>query len=449
MAEPNYDLTRSVCKYLDRHLAFPLLEFLEMNESGLSPYDRESVVAAKLDLLLNTNMIDFAVDIYREVHNTDTPPDDLMDRRNEVLMVLGGLQDVCSPFLVIFEDEAKLAELQEENLFNMQHLETLGITDETLEYLYDYSKFQFDCGNYSATSEYLAVYRLLQTKNPEREFAALWGKLAADILMQSWDSAAEGLNQLKDEIESRSKQDDFNPLQSLQQRTWLIHWGLFVFFNHPTGKSLIIEILFQDKYLHTIQTNCPHILRYLTVAVLVNKKRRNVLKDLVRVIQQEQYSYQDPITEFVEALYVNFDFEGAQNMLQKCEDTIKGDFFLVGCLDEFVESARLTVFEIYCRIHKCIDIDMLAGKLNMDRESAERWIVNLIRTARLDAKIDSQANQVLMGVRIPSIHEQVVESTKGLIVRSNNLIQFLNRGVVGQEGGYRPHWRGGKQDRRQ
>jgi translation initiation factor 3 subunit E len=33
---------------------------------------------------------------------------------------------------------------------------------------------------------------------------------------------------------------------------------------------------------------------------------------------------------------------------------------------------------------------MLAEKLNMSEEEAERWIVNLIRNARLDAKIDSK-----------------------------------------------------------
>ena len=35
-------------------------------------------------------------------------------------------------------------------------------------------------------------------------------------------------------------------------------------------------------------------------------------------------------------------------------------------------------------------ISMLADKLNMNPEDAERWIVNLIRNARLDAKIDSK-----------------------------------------------------------
>ena len=38
---------------------------------------------------------------------------------------------------------------------------------------------------------------------------------------------------------------------------------------------------------------------------------------------------------------------------------------------------------------------MLADKLNMTPEEAERWSVNLIRNARLDAKIDSKLVSVI------------------------------------------------------
>jgi translation initiation factor 3 subunit E len=64
--------------------------------------------------------------------------------------------------------------------------------------------------------------------------------------------------------------------------------------------------------MNAIQTNAHHLLRYLAVAVVINKRRRNMLKDLVRVIQQESYTYSDPITEFLECLFVRYDFEGAQ-----------------------------------------------------------------------------------------------------------------------------------------
>ena len=55
-----------------------------------------------------------------------------------------------------------------------------------------------------------------------------------------------------------------------------------------------------------------------------------------------------------------------------------------------MENARLLVFETYCRIHQCIDLQMLADKLGMDKQAAETWVVNLIRNARLNAKIDSK-----------------------------------------------------------
>lgn len=45
------------------------------------------------------------------------------------------------------------------------------------------------------------------------------------------------------------------------------------------------------SYLNAIQTMCPHILRYLATAVIINRSRRSALKDLVKVIQQESYTY--------------------------------------------------------------------------------------------------------------------------------------------------------------
>merc|ERR1712241_975336 len=100
---------------------------------------------------------------------------------------------------------------------------------------------------------------------------------------QNWDGALDDVNRLKEMIDA----DHYSqPNQLLQQRTWLIHWSLFVFFNHVKGRDLLIDMfLYQPAYLNAIQTTCPHILRYLTTAVITNKRRKKILKDLVRVIQ--------------------------------------------------------------------------------------------------------------------------------------------------------------------
>ena len=76
------------------------------------------------------------------------------------------------------------------------------IGEEDIEALYHYAKFQFECGNYTGASEFLRYYRSLCT-SAERSVSALWGKFAADILMQEWDEAQEDMTRLKELIDSK------------------------------------------------------------------------------------------------------------------------------------------------------------------------------------------------------------------------------------------------------
>ena len=65
MAE--YDLTKTIIPYLDRHLVFPLLTHL--HESGL--FAQDQVVAAQYELAKGTNMVDYIVSLY-ELLNPDS-----------------------------------------------------------------------------------------------------------------------------------------------------------------------------------------------------------------------------------------------------------------------------------------------------------------------------------------------------------------------------------------
>ena len=76
------------------------------------------------------------------------------------------------------------------------------------------------------------------------------------------------------------------------------------------------------RFLNAIQTNAQHLVRYLAVAAVVNKRRRNVMKDLMRLIEQESYQVSDPVTDFLQCLFTNYDFDGAQEKLQECEQVL-------------------------------------------------------------------------------------------------------------------------------
>ena len=99
------------------------------------------------------------------------------------------------------------------------------------------------------------------------------------------------------------------------------------------------------------------------------------------------------------------------------------------------------VFENYCRIHNKIDLEVLGQKLAMNQDDAERWIVDLIHNALLDAKIDSEEGCVVMGnmsgagsggyEASSSVYEKVMERTRDLNLRSAALAQNL-KNVVGE-----------------
>ena len=75
-----FDLTAQLGTYLDRHLVFPLLEFLQVQ----GVYPEAEILQAKIDLLQKTNMVDFAMDIHASLHG-DAPCPELVERRAVVV----------------------------------------------------------------------------------------------------------------------------------------------------------------------------------------------------------------------------------------------------------------------------------------------------------------------------------------------------------------------------
>jgi len=257
----------------------------------------------------------------------------------------------------------------------------------------------------------------------------MWGKLASEILTLNWDQAVEDIQALRDAIEARVTSP---ALALMQQRCWLMHWALFILGNHVNGRQVVADLFFNDRYLNALQTNAPHLLRYLAVAVVTSPRLRGRLKELVRVIGVERANYSDPITRFLEALYTDCNFEDAQQLLQECAIVLDNDFFLSNCASggftqDFMKHARLYIFETYCRIHERIDLGMLAQKLGMEQIAAEKWIVKMVSDAQLNAKIDSQSGHVILGVQPPDVYQQVIEKTKGLSFRSYVLAQNIEK----------------------
>jgi hypothetical protein len=105
-----FDLTFNFASCLDRHLVLPMLEFLQTK--GL--YSENEILQAKLELLAKTNMVDLAIEIWQTLHASQTPPEEMKVRREEVINHLFSVQQQCGPVLRLFvaqEDQESIADV--------------------------------------------------------------------------------------------------------------------------------------------------------------------------------------------------------------------------------------------------------------------------------------------------------------------------------------------------
>ncbi|KAL1789252.1 eukaryotic translation initiation factor 3 subunit E [Sigmodon hispidus] len=214
------------------------------NEKGL--------LQGKSDLLSDINMVDFPMDIYKNLYSDDIPHA-LREKGTTFVAQLKQLQVETEPIVKMFEEPETTRQIQSTRdawmLFDYI-ADKHEFRQEYLDTLYKYAKFQYECRNYSGATEYFYFFRVLIPATDRNSLNSLWGKLTSEILVQNCDAAMEDLTQLKETIDNNSVS---SPLQTLQQRIWFIHWSLFVFFNHPKGRDNIIDLfLYQPQYLNAI-----------------------------------------------------------------------------------------------------------------------------------------------------------------------------------------------------
>uniref|UniRef100_A0AC35TKL5 Eukaryotic translation initiation factor 3 subunit E n=1 Tax=Rhabditophanes sp. KR3021 TaxID=114890 RepID=A0AC35TKL5_9BILA len=422
----NFDLTQRMSPFFDAHLVLALLEFSEAKKI----FSVESLSEVQKSILKKTKMTDGLI--------TDNPiernPQELLKRKEAIIEERERLKNEADEILTML-DKAEVKELMEnkserENGSKLTDFlsKNYNFKPEMLDDLYKYAKCMYESGNYHSAANMLLYYRSLVSSDDRNYINALYGKLASEILLQEWQHAKSDLAKIIHFVDNPDTMKD--EIQSIKHRAWIMHWALFIYFNIPDGRDDIIEIfLYKQAYSNAIQIVAPHLLRYVAVAVVTSKhKQTNALKELIKLLESYGEHYKDPITEFLTCLYIKHDFNEAQHYLKQCENVLKNDFFLTGYANEFNESARLLVFENFCRIHNCVKLDMLAERLNMDTEEAEKWIVDLIRKYGIEgAKIDSKTGEVVMTPKVQSLHEQVMENTKRLPGRITQMVLNLEK----------------------
>lgn len=284
----------------------------------------------------------------------------------------------------------------------------------------------FETGSYRDAYEVLNFCRYVVDETSPEYVSILWGLFASSVLVPVWGAAEEALEQLRTSVTFDNNDEDADAAQlvTVRTRNWMLHWSLFVYFKG--GESLsgkFLDIVFDTNLrfayrafnnLHTIETSSQHLLRYVVAACLMNRNKRSSLFHALKIVRACSLEYTDAFTQFLEALTGNADFDRAFALVEQLTEVAGSDYFLAGLKNQIREGALKLTFEFYIRTHKQISIDTVAKRLHSvsnaeTNAKAELWIANLIRDAKVVAKIDSVGGKVDVFTSAISVHQRIVD----------------------------------------
>lgn len=417
----SYDLTAFLSKSLDAHMVLPLLDFLKHMDTPV--YSPESVNKMYAQVLRKTLLLDLSEDI-------SGASEELNQRRLDTVKMMTELASQCESILTILENPEDVQKRIETNTFTA---EALGIDNSKVKALSDYAALLYDSGRYDSSAFLLHKLSLLcpLENDFQLSFKILWGYLASAVLSGQWEVSSHLIQQIKEAVESSAFQD--GKWAQLQNRSWLLHWSLFVYFVGSASATQepnlhgFLDLAFDERVLNVIQTTAQPLLRYVTFAVILHRGRKGSLSDLRQLLQAESHTYSDPITSFFLNLYAYHNFESAIKDFGECQRLVLSDKFLAPFALAFKRSAGRFFFEIYCKVHQSVDLDLVDKVMGCSSAEGELWISELVNTSRLDAVVDKKTRKVVMSTSYPSVHQRVIEKTKGLSARTSQMVQNVDR----------------------
>ena len=158
--EDNSNLLPHLIPRLDRHLVFPVLEFLESQPPAHTTAD--DIKHLKYTLLKETNMADYVSNLYCELHNLEEPPQEQVQKRDEILDKRQQLEEQTAKLTNLLDDESVSGQLRSDKVANLNWLrENYQIMPEDIARLYEYGQYLYSLGDYGVASDVLFQFRIL------------------------------------------------------------------------------------------------------------------------------------------------------------------------------------------------------------------------------------------------------------------------------------------------
>lgn len=158
-----YDTLPKLIPHLDRHLVFPILEFVEQQEDT----DPKEALQMKFELLKETNMADYVGELEMQIKGLDERPAEWQRKRDEVMERRALLEEQTARLSGLLDDPDIVTNLRSDKVANLAYLkETHEVTAEEVGLLYDLGTLLYSVGDYAVASDFLFQFRTLVRIKP-------------------------------------------------------------------------------------------------------------------------------------------------------------------------------------------------------------------------------------------------------------------------------------------
>ena len=113
------DLLPRLVTHLDRHLIFPLLQFVAEQQED---EDLLEITKAKYELLKKTNMTDYVASLYCEMNEVQDAPQEFVTKRQEVLDRLELFNQESEKITDLLSREDVVTSLRSDKVANLEYL---------------------------------------------------------------------------------------------------------------------------------------------------------------------------------------------------------------------------------------------------------------------------------------------------------------------------------------
>ncbi|KAF1742385.1 hypothetical protein MXB_1712 [Myxobolus squamalis] len=357
-----------------------------------------------------TQMISYLISLLSPTCDDQNLPKDLSERQSKAAKRLGDMKAKFDPIGIILSSE-KFNSLVE--IYSTDHdsllkhcMSCFDLPKNFLSVIYEYSILLYDTGSYMDCDAVLNLYACLIKNDSQSYLEILWGKLSCYILINDIEAASDTMEILQGCLEKFTLT---KPIL-IYNRAYLLHFMLFVSFKDPNLIEHFIHLCMRMlPYKHTIETVCPHLIRYLVIAYIVFYQDELEIQPLVDLIVQEEHNYSDCVTLFVQSLFQNYDIDGGIKFLKASLIELGRDFFVSEVLEIFELNAYFHLFKFYCKVHLFISKPFMCKYFEIDEKLCSLVISRIY-------EIDEDETDETIKTELPSnnIYKQIYSRTVNL-----------------------------------